>query len=375
MLGNREVIVFAIEHYNPLDMIRSLGVEGIFPIYIAEKGKSIMSSMSKYIKKTYSVDTVDEGFEVLMSYGSTDEKLKPIVLTADDRTQAYLDERYDEIKDRFILFNAKTQGNIVKYMNKFEILRLAKKHGLKTLESRVVENGELPDDLIYPIITKSISPVVGGWKSDVHICNDAGELKDAFSKIASPKVLLQRFIEKKNEYCVDGLAVDHGEVVYNTIASTYNYNIKGYYSPYMTVRPFANVAIQKALEGMMKEIGFEGIFSAEFLIDHNDEYYFSEINFRNSTWSYASTKCGNNLIYLWCKAMIEGSNCLENAKHDFEPFTAMVEPIDYQKRVVEGGMPLDAWVIELLACKCLYYFDKEDMEPFFQMIRDNEKLR
>lgn len=375
MFSNREIIVFAIEHYNPLDMIRSLGIEGIFPVYIAEKGKSVASSMSKYIKQIHRVDTVEEGFQILKTYGTTEEASMPIVLTADDRTQAYIDERYDEVKDQFIIFNAGAQGRIVKFMDKFEILELAKKHGLKTLDSRVVDRGEVPGDLLYPVITKSISPVVGGWKSDVHICENADELKCAFGKIESPKVLLQRYLDKKNEYCIDGLSVNHGKTVFNTIASTYNYNIKGYYSPYMTVYPFDDGCLQKALEGMMTEIGFEGIYSAEFLIDANDEYYFSEINFRNSTWSYASTCSGNNIVALWCKAMVEGADCLADAMHGFQPFKAMVEPIDYQKRVVEGGMPLDAWVLELLDCGCLYYFDKEDMEPFFQMIRDNEIIR
>ena len=43
------VIVMAIEHYNPLSMIRSLGRKNIDPIYIAIKGKGKIASSSRYV--------------------------------------------------------------------------------------------------------------------------------------------------------------------------------------------------------------------------------------------------------------------------------------------------------------------------------------
>lgn len=375
MLEGHEVIVFAIEHYNPLDLIRSLGEGGVSPIYIAEKGASRCSSMSRYIKAVHHVSTVEEGFGVLKSYAGGRQGKKPIVLTTDDRTQSFIDARYDEIKDDFILFNAGFQGAVTEYMDKYKILKLAEKCGLEVPDTRVVARGDVPDDVSYPLITKSISPVVGGWKSDVFICENASELRNAFEKIQSPQVLLQRYIDKKNEYCIDGLSVDRGSRVLCAIASTYNYNIKGYYSPYMTVAPCDRDPIVAALEAMMEEIGYEGIFEAEFLIGPDGVFYFSEINFRNSTWSYAATCAGMNLAILWCKAALHGPEVLDGAKCQFMPFKAMVEPIDYQKRVVERGMSLEAWVLDVLGCECRYYYNKEDMEPFFQMIRDNEKLR
>ena len=56
----------------------------------------------------------------------------------------------------------------------------------------------------------------------------------------------------------------------------------------------------------MSEIGFEGVYSIEFLIDQNDNYWFCEINFRNSTWSYAATVAGMPLPILWAEAMLTG---------------------------------------------------------------------
>ena len=373
MYKNHSVVVFATEHYNTLGLIRSLGEAGIAPDYIAVKGKAKVASTSKYINKNKFVSSIEEGYKVLIEeYGNMAEK--PIVLCMEDKVLGLMDAHYDEICDKFIMFSSGSKGRTLEYMNKFKILELAKKHGFKTLDTIVVNKNEIPSSLVYPVITKSISPIAGGWKSDVHICENKDELEKAYDNILSPQVVIQRYIDKKNEYCLDGISFDKGRSILIPIESTYNYLIKGYYRPYMTVKPFVNAEIKKSLDGMFEEIGFEGIYSIEFLIDKDDNYYFSEINFRHSTWGYASTIVGMNMPELWIKGMVEGK-IPTDAKKDFEPFTAMVEPIDYQKRVVERNMDLKKWTGELLDCKCLFYFNREDMEPFFEMVRNNEKLR
>ncbi|WP_204162703.1 ATP-grasp domain-containing protein [Sporofaciens musculi] len=259
-------------------------------------------------------------------------------------------------------------------MNKYKVLELAKKYGLKTLDTVCVKKNVIPKGIEYPVITKSISPVEGGWKADVHICHSENELKIAYEKIKASTVILQKYIEKKNEYCVDGFCADRGRIMFNAIESTYNYLIPGYYSPYMTVKKFNNPDLREAMEGIMKEIEFEGIYSIEFLIDQDDTYYFSEINFRNSTWSYAATCAGMNLPVLWAKAMVSGK--LETAEEDIwvEDFMAMVEPIDYGKRVKPKEIGLGEWLIDFKEAKCAFYYNKEDPEPFIHMCKNWEKF-
>ncbi|MCR4634354.1 MAG: biotin carboxylase, partial [Erysipelotrichaceae bacterium] len=128
------VIVMAIEHYNPLSMIRSLGKNGICPVYIAIKGKGKIASSSRYISKTHYADTIEEAYELLLENYSNEE-LAPFILCTDDKTISYLDKHYEEIKDRFIFFNAGQEGRINEFMNKYRILKLAEKHGLPTLKT------------------------------------------------------------------------------------------------------------------------------------------------------------------------------------------------------------------------------------------------
>ena len=138
MLKNHLVIVFAMEHYNPLGLIRTLGRYGIHPVYIALKGRGMASSKSKYIKKVHYVDTIEEGYEVLLKeYGNLSPK--PFVLTTDDDIQSILDVHYSELKDKFILYNAGVDGRVTEYMDKKRILEIAEKHGLKILPTVVVD--------------------------------------------------------------------------------------------------------------------------------------------------------------------------------------------------------------------------------------------
>ena len=369
MIERHDCSVIALDHYNPLGVIRSLGEHGISPIYIAVKHRVELGTKSKYLSQCFKAATVEDGYNILIkNFGNERKDNLPFLITCDDRTTAFLDEKYDELKNRFIFFNAGKKGRIKEYMNKSSILELAKRHGLKVLETRVVSHGEIPDDLSYPVITKSISPIIGGWKSDVHICQSAEELKAAYDEIEAPTVLIQKYIEKKNEYCLDGYCVNRGRRMFHAIVSEYNYLIPGYYSPYMTVSSLENEEIKKSIESMMTEIGFEGIYEIEFLIDKEDNYYFLEINFRNSTWSYAATKAGMPLPILWAESMLTGVINEENYKKIPEGFTAMVEPIDYSKRVETGKTDLADWLIDFKEANCGFYCSKEDPKPFKQAI-------
>lgn len=365
-------IVMAIEHYNPLGQIRSLGEAGVRPIYIAIKGRLKIASLSKYISKCHYVDNVEEGYKVLLKeYGDVVSKtgLKPFLFCSDDKGVGYLDLHYNELQNKFIFFNAGKQGRINEYMDKHNILELAKKHGLNVLKDWVCKKGEIPKDIEYPVITKSISPNVGRWKSDVHICHSKEELVEAYKNIEAPTVLVQKYIEKQNEYCMEGFSANKGNDVLIAIVSTYNYLLPDYYSPYMTVKNMTNDYIKNALKEMFKEIGFEGVFEVEFLIDQDGTYYFGEINFRNSTWSYASTIAGMPLPVLWAKTQEQGY-MEKNVLKEFDKFTAMVEPIDYAKRVKTGEIELADWLKDFKEAKCCYYYSSDDTEPWHQCIKN-----
>ena len=356
------VIVFAQEHYNPLGLIRSLGENGVNPVYFSVKRRGPVACLSKYISTTHFVDTVEDGYKLLLGkYGNEEEK--PYVLFSDDKCVGYFDLHYEELKDKFIWYNAGSQGRINEFMDKDKILQLAKKHGFKVLDSHVVNVGEIPEGLVYPVITKDISPNSGSWKADVHICENEEELKAAYKEITSPIVQIQHFIDKKNEYAIEGFTVNHGKEIFFGTTLTWKYLIKGYYSPYHDVTMFKDPEMGEKLRSLFEEIGFDGIFEVEFLIDKDDTYYFLEANFRASAWNYSSTVAGMPLSYLWVKSMDAGHLDPADEK-EFEDFTDMSEVIDYGIRVDGGKVSLAEWLRDFKAAKGTYYYNEKDMAPF-----------
>lgn len=368
-LKNRTFIVFAEEHYNPLGVIRSLGEAGFNPVAIIIKGGPHLASKSKYLSKVYYVENREQGLKILLKeYSGCTEKV--FVYACDDTTEEFLDNHYEELKEDFIFYNAGKARRVTEFLNKETIGKLALKHGLNFLEAVAVKKDEVPENLEYPIITKAIDSTVGGWKNDMFICHDQLELKAAYAKIQSPEVMLQKYIVKKNEYCLEGFSCNHGEKVFIAIESVYNYKLPMSYSPYMTVNNFSNKNnVFRGLKEMFREIGFEGIFEVEFLEAEDGTLYFGEINFRNSTWSYASTCAGMNLPVLWAEAMLEGKlpeNCFNKIP---EPgFTAMVELTDFKERVIKRKYSPIKWIQDLKRCQCKYYIGRNDLKPVAAMI-------
>lgn len=368
------VIVFALEHYNPLNMIRALGENDVNPVYISVKRHYEVAAKSKYISELHRVNSVEEGYELLMEkYG--DEEIKPYIVFSDDKSVGYFDLHFDEWKDKFITYNAGRNGRINEFMDKYEIQQCAKRHGFNVLDSYVIKKGDpIPADLWYPIITKDISPNSGSWKFDVFVCLNEQGLKDAMEKITSPLVMVQHFVDKQNEIALEGYTINKGKEMQIITEMKWKYLIQGYYSPYHDVKMFEDKEMEKKLRAMFEEIGFEGVFEVEFLIDKDGTLYFMETNFRASAWNPTCKFAGMPLPYLWIKGMESG--CIDPAdRKEFEPFTSMSEVIDYAKRV-EGGMcSIAEWLRDFKDAKCVYIYDKEDRAPWDEVIKNWENFK
>lgn len=369
-------IVFALEHYNPLGQIRSLGSMGIFPVYISIKRKYEVATYSKYISKLHRVDSVEEGYRLLIrEYGNFDAEHKPYIVLSDDKSVGYFDLHYDEWKCKFITFNAGKAGRINEFMDKYKIQQLAKKNGFNILDSYVIgKNDSLPEGLWYPIITKDISPNSGNWKSDVFICQDETELKEAIAKIASPLIMVQHFVDKENEMALEGYTINHGQEMQIVTQMKWKYLIQGYYSPYHDVSMFTDKEMEAKIASMFKEIGFDGIFEVEFLIDKDGVFYFMEINFRASAWNPTGMYADMPLTYLWIKGMENGTIFLADRK-EFEPFISMSEIIDFGKRVDTGKISLPEWLKDFKEAKCTYIYNKEDIGPWEAVCKDWENFK
>ena len=363
-IKDHKFIVFCGDHYNPLGVVRSLGEEGIKPIVILEAEHPVMINHSRYVGKLHHVHSQEEGYSILLNeYGN--EPLKPFLYTCDDGITSFLDLHYDELIDRFYFFHGHEQGLVTRYMDKENICNLAVECGAQIAKTEMVTPGTMPKEVKYPLITKAIISTLGGWKGDSFICRNEDELKEAYKHIRSERILLQEYIDKKNELCLDGFCFNKGEEVIIPYYSNYLRFSNKSYGPYMVMKPFKDETVMIWIKNILKKVGFTGIFSVEFLIDKDENLYFLEVNFRNSTWSYAYTYGGYNMPVLWATATLEGKLDLSD-RIPMKEFTAMVEPDDLLKNVFHGHVvSFRHWVKDVKSTNCFYYYNRKDPIPFY----------
>ncbi len=366
-MKKHKYIVFSQDHYNPLNIIRSLGEKGLKPISILYSSNPCMINHSCYVDKLHCVVSLKVGYQLLLEeYGN--EEYKPFVFCSDDTTQAYLDKHYDELKDRFYLYNATESQRISWLQDKNNITLLAKGVGLDIPKSEVVETGIFPKILNYPIITKVLASTMGAWKGDVYICQNEEELKDAYNKIKSPRLILQEYINKTGEFCMEGFSINDGKDVFIPYVVDYIRCYHNSYGHYMNISPFVDECLKSKILELLKQTKYNGIFEIEFMKGPDNKSYFLEINFRASTWNYALTIGGGNLPYYWAKSMLLGYIPYEEINL-YGNFKAMVEPEDFMMNVVRlKKVGLIKWIKELNSCKCKYYYNKRDKRPFFYFL-------
>ena len=360
-----EYIVFTNrEHYNDLGIVRSLGESGIRSILVAVKGPLKFVGYSRYVKKAYYVDDVEEGYRLIRDRYSRNNG-KAYILSGNDIITAYLDSKYEELKDHFYFYNAGEAGRINYYMNKDNMFDLVRKYGLNVARTWKVSVGEIPDDIEYPVMTKAINSLGKEWKSIVYVCSNKEELLEVYSKISSTSILLQRYISKTDEVSFQGISVDHGRQVCIVTNMRQKYNIPETYSPLWIVENNKNQEMAEIISKIMEDFGFEGIFEFEFLEDKDGNLWFLEINLRSAADGYATTVAGMSQVTLWCKA-IENNKIPEDYYKDIpEGFLAIAECFDYDVRVKKGRISHGKWLREYFAMNCKLYKGRRDFVPFF----------
>ena len=357
-------IVVSGDTGNALGVVRSIAEEGIEPIliYLIEERHLPCLIKSKWLTVVHKVQSYEEAIDLLIREYGKEERL-PFVYTCDDSVESIVDNRFDELKDKFYFFNAGEAGRINKLMNKHEICVVAEKCGCWIPKQEIVDTGVLPKTLRYPIITKTLMSIMGAWKEDVYICNNEEELKVAYAKIQSPKLLLQEYIHKKNELAVEGFSIDGGREVYIPYKLSYLRSSEEGYGHYMYFEPLKDEKLIEQQKSIIKECHYTGCFEIEFLIDKNDQLWFLEVNFRYSFWNYAITFGGLNYPLAWAQAVLD-NHITEPEDGSLKPyFTALNEPGDYGQSVARKRISFWKWLKDVHNADMLYFWHPNDKKP------------
>lgn len=359
---DRKYIIFGGDGINPLGIVRSLGEVGIETDIIRFKESAHFATIetSKYVRKAYYGDTSEELLAILLNhYGN--EALKPIVFFTDEGNEAFFDAHYNELKDKFIFYNAGVENGINNLLRKDVQCQLAAQCEIQVPIYEVLETGVLPSKVPYPIITKTLTSNDGGWKKDMIVCNNEEELKAAYLKIQARTILVEEYIKGTNEVDLKGFSINGGEQIYFTSLKKWHYK-DAQHKWLMYFEPCHNEELKRKLSNLIRKANYSGIFDAEFMQDSNGDLYFLEVNWRTGMYNYNHTCEGINLPYIWAKSMID--NKIDNDSiHLFKEHYSAIDEISSFTSVLRCPKYFIKWIRTMIKADVYFYYNKHDKKP------------
>lgn len=358
-----EVIIITIEFHNGLSIIESLGQKGILTnvIDVTDERKPYMLC-SKYVKQGWKCKTNEEAISILLNEFKGDGD-KALVISCSDDATAILDKYFDELKERYILPLTSLHGQQENIMSKQFMTNLAQSVGMKVPEHWLVENGhEIPQDIIYPCITKAISSVAGTKIDNIRVCDDYDELSSFIKSSGhSSSLQIQRYIDKAYEFQFLGCSFDDGNDILIS-GRTHIDRPNGRENTFFL--RFGKVENElKPLESKVREFiaqtKYNGPFSVEFLHGKDGVDYFTEMNFRNDGNAYSQTCAGINIPYIMYLYYSGGDYKSEIKKSEIHDIY-MVPEFEYLMFKLKGEFSWKEWYRNMKKANCYNTYFKDD---------------
>lgn len=365
MIKNK-VIAFGCNHQNMLGLVRSLGEKGIHPYCVLLNTKDGMVFRSKYPKACHWAESPDMGFQYIIENFSN-EDFPPILLSTDDMTETLFDKNASVLQKRFIVPASDEDGKITFLMEKQNIAELAKKCGFVVPSMFIAQHGfPLPNDINYPVFTKSIKSIDGGKKEE-NVCYSEDELLTTLSNSKHGSLLVQKYIEKQTEWCFQGFT-DGNNVFLPYVMKYLRYTEKAF-GGYVKLEHFNDIDFKENIRNLIRQTRYVGLFSVEFILDKDGTPYFTEINFRHDGYSYFTTTGGANLPFLYCKAVAEGIY-EANENNTVPSIIGMNELIDLGQFVSTKKISIVKWFYQFITADSHLLWNKKDTGPLKHLIKN-----
>ena len=303
------------------------------------------------------------------------ENEKHIVITTNDQTASLLDNHLDELSSFLLLSGTGKQGELEHWMDKLNMIELAKAVGMNIPKTITVKRGETVDDFVFPCITKSVSTLKGA-KSNLRICRDANELNAFLSRQTQyDEIQVQQFIDKDFEYQFIGCSIDGGREIIipgrTHIVRPNGYD-NNFHKEFVKNDDSFNEVLDKA-KAFIRQTHYSGLFSMEFLRDKSGTDYFLEMNFRNDGGAICVTASGTNLPYLWYLSQTD--NTAFQTQLDASTFTPVVyTPIfHYFYCMTSGEVSFKEWFRNNRRSNQFSTYFSDDTAPFWQHLKNERR--
>ena len=370
-----DVIIIGEHLYNTLGQIRCFGEMGINPIVIWATPSVYTPAYSRYVKVFHQVSDPQAGVRLMAEqYGRGEGRY--VVSTDSDCVMALLDRQYDELTSHFLFFNAGGPGRLSPYLKKQEQCVLAESVGFRVPRTWKIFCGEIPADIRYPVFTKAVDSFDYHWKSVARIIRSEEELKAYFASSEVREILLQEYIEKRNELAFEGVSFQGGKDVYLPVQGEYLRLPDDGFGTYKRNEAYrAGDEMKERVRKMMETVGYSGIFEMEFLEGKDGELYYLETNFRQTQYNHALADMGVNLSRIWYRSCLSGQLETDEESVRKSPSLVINEPKDYKTYVETGKINQWDWLKDVFHADSYYFLDRKDwpyvLRSFLHSVRLN----
>lgn len=364
--SQNKVIVIGGDHHNTLGVLRGLGERGVYSdlIYVTSSRLSFIN-YSRYVLKSIKVSDDSEIINVLLSRYAN-ETHKPIIICCSDTSSGVIDENRDRLIPYFIVPGADEQGKITFLMDKERMARLAVDVGLSIPETTYVKDNTSDFSHIKkPCIIKPLESRKG-TKEDIAICNTHDELVNYAATHDIQNYQIQSFIDKDFEYQLMGCATTK-EIIIPGVSKILR-PCKGSNTSFLHYEPLEKgfCDIEKCKE-FVRQTGYHGLFSMEFLRDKHGKDYFMEINFRNDGNAICVTAAGMSLPYVWYLDCI-GDDYTEEANKEISPVYVMPDMAEL-KLLFTRQISLKDYISDFRRTNRFMEYDRKDKRPFWKLLK------
>lgn len=364
---NKEIIVIGGNHHNTLGILRSLGERGIKSLLIiVSTDPKPYVGYSKYICEMKVVKDESCILSAMRSLHKSSEKA--IVIACSDSISSYLDINRKSLYTDFILPGSDEEGKVTRLMNKNYMLQLALDCGLSVPKSLTVNTKHLDIKSVeYPCIIK---PLISknGSKADIAICENESQLEEYFRSSNCEELQIQKYITKDIEFQLIGCSLNAGENVIIPGASIILRQPKNTNTGFLRYIPIRDFKYdRKSCVEFIRQTGYSGLFSLEFIRGEDGVDYFMEINFRNDGNSICVTASGMNLPYIWY-LYNSGNNIDDELCYDSMKEVLVMPEFNDIGNAIHNRISWSKWISDVKNTDRFMEFSKHDQKPFWMYI-------
>ena len=369
-----DTLIIGGDHQNTLGVIEALGQKNILSnVIILCNNPSSFVLKSKYVRQGWTCSNEEDVLKCIQ-INFPHKKNRTIAFACSDDAAFILDNNYEKLKHLIIIPTIKFPGTLISWTDKEKMTETAKSLGITVPASWVICDKHIPKDLIYPCVIKPITSVHHG-KAGFAKCFNKEELQSYLdAKIDCEPIQVQQLINKDFEFQFLGCSLNGGETIIipgrTHIKTTTRFN-NLVFLKYDICEPSFGRAIEQS-KSFIRETGYSGLFSIEYMRGKDGNDYFLEMNFRNDGNGIAVTSSGTNLPFIWY-LYNSGGDYHKEIKGSSVKTTYMMPEYSFFMSMLNGDVSFREWFSNLKKTNCYLTRFKDDMQPYKTFIYSRRK--